>query len=181
MPIPAGPALDGLVSLDDLKAEIGSTPVSDATLQAYLDTAREQIEYEIGPVVGDSVTETLIVGADGTLFLSTAPVAEVTAMSQAGTALAPTYVVRAAAGLVKCLPPRATVTVTYSTGRADVPESVRRAQVIIVKQLMDRDAGSVPTDYRSTDEPVMTAYTGFAIPEAAKQLLAPYRLGPVVA
>jgi len=72
-------------------------------------------------------------------------------------------------------------TVTYTAGRDPVPEALREATLIVARQLWDRQRSSGPqvslTGMGGQDNPVRM---GFAVPAAAVELMAPYRLFSLV-
>lgn len=181
-----------LLTLDDVKAQLNITDTtSDVELQTYIDATVGIIEGLCGPVVGTTVTET-IEGTQrrGMLVLGKAPVVAVTSVSSAiagNTTVydSDTWLLDSAAGILRTndysvfsLP----VTVTYTTGRSSVPAAMNLAARIILAHLWQTQYGG--GDFQLLDEGQASGVSstpGYAIPNRALELLAPYRLAPSIA
>jgi hypothetical protein len=70
---------------------------------------------------------------------------------------------------------RGTYTVTYTSGRADLPAAIRLAVLVIAEHLWETQRGAAPVGPLSGDDTFPTPGLGFAIPNRALELLAPYR------
>lgn len=184
-----------LPTVGDLREHTNQTDTThDRELTDMLDAAVEVVEGIIGPVASGTVTETHYNVSSSVLVLRSMPVAALTAVSsRAGAVTTPLtladYELDAGTGIVRRKDGGAfygSYTVTYSTGRAAVPASIRLAILVVASHLwetqtmpgMDRmqpgfgGADGIP-DAGSPGR-------GFAIPNRAQELLAPYRM-PVIA
>jgi hypothetical protein len=65
--------------------------------------------------------------------------------------------------------------VTYSVGRPTVPAAVRLGILIVAGHLWETQRGAAPVGPLATDDTFATPGAGFAVPNRAVELLAPYR------
>jgi hypothetical protein len=65
--------------------------------------------------------------------------------------------------------------VTYSVGRPTVPAAVRLAILVVASHLWETQRGAAPVGPLATDDTFATPGAGFAVPNRAVELLAPYR------
>jgi hypothetical protein len=68
-----------------------------------------------------------------------------------------------------------TYTVTYTSGRDDLPAAIRLAVLVIAEHLWETQRGAAPVGPLSADDTFATPGLGYAIPNRALELLAPYR------
>lgn len=177
-----------LPTLADLKAHANiTTDVNDTELAEHLDAAVDVVEGIIGPVTSTTVTETHYGLSSGVLLLRRMPVVELTSISSRyGATLTEltlsdyeldvdTGIVRIAAGSAFY----GGFSVTYSVGRPTVPAAIRLAILIIAGHLFETQR--VPGASRAFGQPETPVMgLGYAIPNRASDLLAPYRM-PTVA
>lgn len=179
-------------SLSDAKAVLNISPTvstHDSLIRDLIESTTATVEYLIGPVVRQSVTE-VHDGGWTCLTLRQAPVISVqsivpvltggTTYNVADTDLeATTGVLRLLSGGSFVGPLR----IAYTAGMTVTPAAVRDASRIILKHLWRIRTGidglpgvGPPGDYGES----MVPGWGYAVPDAALQLLAPYMRGPVV-
>ena len=170
-----------LASLADLKAHLNITSASDdEELQLILDAAERTVIAIAGDWGEDAVTESVpVVG--GTAILSRRPSGAVTSggLSIGGFVDASAGVVTGLGGLYGSA---SRITVTYPTGGEGVPPEVLLATLIIAGHLWETQRGSAPSALTLQDpnfDPG-AAGRGYAIPNRAQELLAPY-IRPAVA
>lgn len=160
----------------------------DAELQEVLDAAVDVVEGSVGPCEPTAVTETHYGLNRGVLVLRSAPVVELTAVSSRygseSTALTlADYEVDTATGIVREIRGGGffgDYTITYQAGHETLPAALRLAILIVAAQLWEtqRVPGATRPGFGQREEsgPPM----GFAIPNRAVELMAPYRM-PVIA
>jgi hypothetical protein len=175
-----------LASLDELKAHLNITSSSDdSELDDILDAAQELVVSIVGEVDSATVTETVpVVG--GTVILSRRPTG---AVLVGGSPVGGT--VNASAGLITGLGPSAyggytspTLTVTYGAGTGDIPAGVRLATLIIAAHLWETQRGVSPSPLTlqgSDAGDFAVPGLGYAIPNRARELLAPYATSTQIA
>jgi hypothetical protein len=180
-----------LITLADAKAQLNITDTDatrDTELQTYVDAATNIVEYHCGPVSATAVVETHWTGDVTTVVLRRSPVTTVTSVVPAMTTDTSTYnpsvflldstggLLRTTDGTLWSYP----ITVTYTAGRSSVPAAMNLAARIIVAHLWSTQYGA--SDYQTPiDDTTTLPALGYAIPNRALELLAPYRLGKVVA
>lgn len=173
------------VSLAQLKTHLNKVDVEgDAGLAAIGAAATRQAEFYCGPIIQRTITER--VRSTGTLRLSYTPVVAVTSvLLPDGSDPHPgvVYDIDLDAGLVTYplgwLQPGLSFVVTYVAGMAtsalDVPEDITEAVCIIARHLWATQRGrSLRPESRGGPDD-QAAPAGFAIPNRAVELLAPYR------
>jgi hypothetical protein len=124
-----------IVGLAEVKEHGNITSTSsDRELLDFIGTAQQMIEHEVGPVVPQTVTETVYAGAP-TLLLSQIPVIAVQSVTEYGATVDPSaYNVDLDAGTITRADGRCWVatslqplTWTYRAGRSPIPEALRWA------------------------------------------------------
>lgn len=177
-----------LPTIADLKIHLNMTGTeNDGELADVLDAAVEMVGGLIGPIVSVTVTETHYGMSSNLLLLRRMPVGALTAISAryGATSTALTlgdYELDPATGIVRTVSGsgfRGDFTVTYSSGRATVPADIRLAVLIIASHLWETQR--VPGASRAFGQPEAPPVSrGFAIPNRAADLLAPYQM-PTIA
>lgn len=176
-----------LPTFTDLKAHLNITSTADdEELQDMLDAAVDIVTDIVGPFDDPaSVTETHYALSSDVLVLRKMPVGTLTAVSSRyGATTTPLvlgdYELDAATGIVRAVSGyffRGTFTVTYTAGRTDTPAAIRLACLIIAAHLWQtqRGGGSLRPTFPG-EEPDLSpvGVSGYAIPNRAKELLAPY-------
>lgn len=172
-----------IASVGDLKKHLNITSsTDDDELVDILDAAERVVVSIAGDWSSGTVTESVPVSG-GTAILGRRPSGAVLVNgSPVGG-----YVDRAAGvitGLVGysnysgMVPPR--LTVTYDVGAAGVPAAIRLAVLIIAAHLWETQRGPSPVGPLAAEDPFATPGVGYAIPNRAQELLAPYTR-PVIA
>lgn len=176
-----------IVSLGSIKAQLaksGSVTVDDDELRGYLLSASENIENMCGPCAVRSFTERLAssTGSRRSLWLSNIPVVSVTSFTPVfawSAAIAATDVtVNLVSGEVTRLdawPIIGDYDITYKAGRTVIPSSIRTACQIIVQHLWETRRGASSAPRYGADETVTLPGWGYAIPNAAADLLSGFR------
>lgn len=183
-----------LLTLEDAKAQLNiTTSTNDVELQAYIDGVTTAIEAHVGPVLPRAVQETHESPACGAqvLVLRQTPVISLTSVTPVLTA-GVTYsvadlTVDATTGTVRRLDGGrlyGPLLFLYMAGRGDVAATIILAARLMLQHLWRTQRGSARgpviaggDDY-DVNEPV--AGWGYAIPNRVLELLAPYKLPPVV-
>jgi len=163
-----------IASVDDLKQHLNMrSSTDDEELQLILDAAERVVASIAGDWSSDTVTESVpVVG--GTAILSRRPTGPVLSggLSVGGT-------VDASAGLVTDLGglygAASRITVTYPVGGENAPAEVILATLIIAAHLWETQRGAAPAGPLATDDLSVAPGLGFAVPNRAVELLAPYR------
>lgn len=180
-----------LLTLADAKAALNITTTTfDAELQDYIDGVVAAVEYICGPT--SSTARTDVLTARGALVLTKGPVVSVTSVVGDLTGTrdmtqmrfdAETSVVRPKATALPLLPD--TYTVVYAYGYASPPVAMKQAAKVILKHQWKTQRG--PSGRRQDEDgaPGSTNRTmvpglGYALPNAALQMLAPYDRGPAI-
>jgi uncharacterized phiE125 gp8 family phage protein len=174
-----------LPTLTDLRAHTNKVSTADDDeLQDVLDAAIDVVTGIAGPIDSPaSVTETHYSVSSDVLVLKRMPVAALTAVSSrsgsgATSLLLADYEVDGDTGLVRSTVGgwfRGTYTVTYTSGRDDLPAAIRLAVLVIAEHLWETQRGAAPVGPLSGDDTFATPGLGYAIPNRALELLAPYR------
>lgn len=175
-----------LVTLAETKLHLNiptADTTNDAELELYINAVTVIVEKRTGPVVNRDVTETVPGGS--TLFLSSPPAVSLTAVAGAhGDTTSyteadlyldgPAGVVYPAYGSANFGPTH--VTVTYVAGRgATAPSAIKLAALIVLKHLWETQRGASLLPVQGFgDEAATTFGLGFALPNRALELLAPY-------
>jgi hypothetical protein len=179
-----------LPTLTDLRAQtnIAST-ADDGELQDTLDAAIDVVAGIVGPLDTPAVvTETHYNVSSDVLVLRRMPAGSLTAVSYrygaVTTALTLSdYELDAETGLVRLasgLRFYGTYTVSYTAGRDDLPAAIRLACLIVAEHLWETQRGAAPVGPFAADDSFSTPGLGYAIPNRARELLAPY-VRPAVA
>lgn len=166
------------VIVDEVKKHANITSsTSDDELQLMCEAAQDMVEGLIGPVLWRTVTQRI--NANGsTLVLNTLPVVSVTSLTSGGS---PATFTAVDGGMLTDVTVRGDVVVTYVAGRTEVPGAVRLATLIIAAHLWQTQLGSAPTQLQDGFNSEPTVGVGYAIPNRAADLLAPYLTLPGVA
>jgi len=165
-------------SLTDLKAHLNigeSSSVDEAELDDILDAATELVQSMVGSFDVATVTETVAVYG-GTVLLSQAPTGAVAVVDYYGNAVTGSTV-NVTARLLYVPAVYGPVTVTYPAGTGFVPAGVRLATLIIAAHLWETQRGVSPSPLSLQGADVgefSVPGLGFAIPNRARELLAPY-------
>lgn len=152
--------------------------VDDTELERTLGAAIRVVERKVGPLTPIPVVEHhLGLALAAELVLRRAPVKTLTSVEVlgGGTVTADQYVLDAEAGIVELAGGRrlhGDYTVTYEAGWAEVPEDIELATYIIAAHLWDTQR--VPGRSRPGQPADQQPLRGFAIPNRAATLLAPY-------
>lgn len=174
-----------LLSLAEAKAALNiTTSTHDAELEDYIDGAIAAVEFICGGVTSVATTE--VVRACGAIPLGTTPVISLTSVTgdMVGARDITELRVNTSSGVVRAkanyLPiAEDTYTVVYASGRASAPAAMKQAAKIILKHQWSTQRG--PAARRPTsDEGSFVPGLGYAVPNAALQMLAPYDRGPAV-
>lgn len=185
-----------VLDLMDLREHLNVTDSSnDGELQDILDAAETAISHYVGGLGETEVVEKHD-GGSTLLILRRPPVLEVTEVTYAdGTELdLDDLDVDLDTGIVHWRYSTAGrftagsryVTVTYTTGREDLPADLRMAILVLAGHLWETQRGAGPVRAASAFGGALTDETpvpglGYALPHRVMELLAPYRLGPVIA
>lgn len=174
-----------LPTVADLKKHINipaDVTADDAELGEVLDAAVELVASMVGPLESGAVTE-VHRGVDSRLLvLRQMPATSLTSVSlryATGETSALTlsdFDLDTEAGIVRLVSGgwlAGTYVVVYDAGRATLPASVRLAVLIVAAHLWETQRVPGVNRFGSPDEPSVSR--GYAIPNRAAELLAPYR------
>ena len=174
-----------LPTLTDLRAQTNITSTADDDeLQDMLDAAVDVVTGIVGPIdTPASVTETHYNVQSDVLVLKRMPVGSlVSVASRYGAVTTPLtltdYELDPDTGLLRTVAGArfyGTYTVTYTSGRADLPAAIRLAVLVIAEHLWETQRGAAPVGPLADDDTFATPGLGYAIPNRALELLAPYR------
>jgi hypothetical protein len=166
------------ITVDEVKRHANiTTSTSDDEVELMRDAAQDAVEGLIGPVLWRTVTQRISAN-DSTLVLNTTPVLSVTSLTLSGSPATYTVI---DGGMLADVTARGDVVATYVAGRTVVPGAVRLAALIIAAHLWQTQLGSAPTQLQDGFNNEPTVGLGYAIPNRAADLLAPYLLLPGVA
>jgi len=173
-----------LISLADARSALGTVAtntVKDEDLRSYLAAVTSIIEDVTGPIL-PLTGQVWTVDGGGSQVLLPSAVASVQSVTDTGVALTSgaDYTVNLRSGIVtrgtllypfRFLPGVQNVTITYTVGGSTVPANVALAARIILRQLwlVSGQQGNRPA--MGSPESVSSAPVGFAIPNAALELL----------
>lgn len=171
-----------IVSVDDVKAHLNKTSTKDdGEIAGFIDAAGSVVEYYVGPVIDQVVTERYAAGTHIALYRP--PVLSldsVIAVFPSGTSWAVAdLIVDKETGIVERANGSALSggpwNVTYTAGRATVPGNIKTACLIIVKHLWETQRGQmakIPVGGGIDNVPVATGIS-YAVPRRALELLRP--------
>jgi hypothetical protein len=174
-----------LPTLADLKISLNkSSDRDDDELAGRLDAAIALVEGIVGPIVPATVTETHRRQFGESLLLRRSPALDITGVivrPYPGTVaevpvladyeLDPDGTVRLATGYRHA----GDITITYTVGRQDVPADIHEAILVVAGHLWETQRGTAPSALALQGEDVgPTPGLGYALPNRAKDLLAPY-------
>jgi len=183
-----------LLTLAEAKAALNITTTNyDTELTDYIAGAEAAVTFICGPVDSTAATDVVEVCGGSEIPLNCTPVLSVTSVTGdwTGVRAVTDFHVNLATGVLKLkasafrlLPD--TYTVVYATGRASTPSAMKQAAKIILKHQWSTQRG--PSGRRAADadsSPGATNRTivpglGYALPNAALQMLAPYDRGPAI-
>ena len=184
-----------LPTLDDFKTHLNvTTSNDDAELSDALDAAVDVVEGLVGPLRGQSVSETHHRVASDVVILRHRPIVSLESVTlrvyagwdPIGQALTD-FDLDADAGLLRLVsgyPIRGDVTVTYTAGLDTVPPAVHIATLMIGKQMWETQRGSQPLPLQAQDSGDVNFDTpsyAAGIPERARVLLEPFARGSQIA
>lgn len=163
--------------LSDLKAHLNypaSKSRDDAELQLMLDAAADVVTALVGGYSGAVVSEVFAVRG-GTVFLNAVPSGTVTVTNDYGSPVTG-FSVRPAARLLVGVAAEGYVTVSYDADGGFIPHAVKLATLIIAGHLWETQRGTSPSQLglQQADESGFIPGRGFAIPDRARELLAPF-------
>lgn len=176
-----------LLTLAEAKAELNiTTPNSDDVLQGYIDGAIEAVEFICGLAETASVTEVAYVTGNA-ISLQQTPVVSVQTISgeQAGNLTVSNFNLSGNSGVLtakQVIQPLLwdAYTVTYTTGRASAPSSMKQAALVIVDHQWNTRQRGPKGRAAVQDDTTTVPGLGFAIPNAALQMLRPNDQGPAL-
>lgn len=169
-------------TLEDVKKHLNMTSTAnDDELGLMLDAAEDVVRSLVGSFAAVEVTEPVAVHG-GTAILSRRPVVGDVVLSDESLT---GFTVDREAGLLRNVGYTASVgwaywgttqlTATYSTGGGVAPAAVELATLIIVGHLWETQRGTSPSALTLQGEDAGPTFgAGYAIPNRAKDLLAPY-------
>ncbi len=163
------------VTLADVKRHTNITAsANDDELVTMLDAAEDIVRSLVGSFAAATVTER-VTAAAGTVILSRPPARAVTLTYRDGTAITG-FTVSAAAGLLHDVPVLngTVLTASYPVGSGVVPASVTLATAIITAHLWETQRGAASPSPLAPDGAGPGSGAGFALPNRARELLAPY-------
>lgn len=175
-----------LLTVAEAKTALNITAATyDAELQDYVDGAIAAVEFICGYSAATSVTDVIAVSGDAIALRQTPVISLTSVTGDLCGALtvsdlrvdANSGVVRAKASVSPIAPD--TYTVVYSAGRATVPVAMKQAAKVIVKHQWSTQRAPAARQPVNTDATFVPGL-GYAIPNAALQMLAPYDRGPAV-
>jgi uncharacterized phiE125 gp8 family phage protein len=173
-----------LPTVIDLKAHVGlpsDVTDQDGELADMLDAAIEMVAAIVGPLTSETVTEVHTVNS-GRLILRRMPASSLTAITARHSLTdslpltVEEYELDPATGIVTALNGNrfyGTYVVEYAAGAADLPASVRLAILIVAAHLFETQRVPGVNRFGSPEDPAVSR--GFALPNRAVELLAPYR------
>ncbi|GAB3884576.1 hypothetical protein [Terrabacter terrigena] len=151
-----------------------------AELDMMREAAQEVVEGIVGPVLWRTVTDT-VQAYGGLAVLGTRPVVSITSVTDSNST-AVTFTTTGTAGVLtglgRWLSGR-NLTVSYVAGRTSCPTAIRLATLIIAVHLWQTQLGNTPAaGALPVEQPLdgTQIIAGYAIPNRAIELLAPYRL-----
>lgn len=179
MPLTIGAGDEEWISLEEVRTYANITTAgNDDELYLMLGAAQDAVEGLVGPVLWRTVTDTVPV-TGGIAVLRHNPVVSVASVTASDQAV--TYTLNADAGLLTGLTTTSDVTVSYVAGRAVVSDALRQATLIIAGHLWETQRGNAPSSLQPEEFGTQAVGVGYAIPNRAADLLAPYLLGPGIA
>ena len=172
-----------LLTLAEAKAALGITTTNyDSELADYISGATEAVNFICGDSAAAAVT--YVTRAAGAIAVSDTPILSLTSVTGDWSGVRDLALLRfdAYTGVIR---PKATAmplrddtyTVVYQRGRAAVPAAMKQAAKVILKHQWSTQRGpsaKAPTSSDGTYVPML----GFAVPNAALQMLAPHDRGP---
>jgi hypothetical protein len=186
------PAADiSIISLTDAKKQVGFKATdNDDELRGYLLSASENIESAPGSACGICAPRTFTdrLTGDDAFWLTKTPVLSLTSFTPVRSWASPAVatsdvIVNKTTGEVTRVDATTFVgdyDITYVAGRAVIPPSIQTACRVVVQYLWATRRGPVTVQGGGMDTVVLPGW-GYAIPNRAAQLLAPFMTGPVFA
>ncbi len=162
-------------TLGDLKTHLDVTSTAnDGELSLMLDAAEDVVRSLIGQQFSGAQVTERVVSTGGTVILAGRHVDDVVLNGGAVTG----FTVNRAAGLLYDVPYTAgPLTATYTSGGGGVPAAVTLATLIIAGHLWETQRGTSPSALSLQDPGAdfgAPAVAGYAIPNRARDLLAPF-------
>lgn len=164
--------------LADLKTQLNITnATNDSELTAMLQAAVELVGNFVGPLAPITTTRRVTTSFGGQVVLPDAPVVSVTTYATTDSSVIDTSkaYLDGAAGIVTGLPGTTVLDITYTAGWGTVPEPVFYATLLIAAHLWETQRGARPVRPMSGEDPNINVGYGFAIPNRAAEMLAPYK------
>lgn len=172
-----------IISIEEARAQLNITGTSgDAELEEYLQVTSDIVENIIGPVVNRTVTDEVHDGGPA-ILLNRTPVVSITSITNWGdpsiTYGAPDYLLNKQTGVIRRYGASAfngPVLVSYVTGMSNqTPESAITAAKVIVQHLFrSQQLRPVGPPAPTADATATVPMLGFAVPNAAVQMLMPH-------
>lgn len=172
-----------ILSLDEARAQLNATGVTgDAELEEYLQVTTDIVENIIGPVVNQTITEEIHDGG-ATILLNRVPIVSVVSIENWADATvtygASDYLVNKQTGVIRRLNASwfaGPVKVSYIAGRSNAtPEAAITAAKVIIQHLFRSQQLRPSGPPAPTGDAVATVpMLGFAVPNAAVQMLMPH-------
>ncbi len=162
-------------TLQDVKTHLDITSTAnDGELTLMLEAAEDVVRSLIGAQFPGSTVSERVASVGGTVILSGRPVDDV----QLNGGAVSGFTVNRAAGLLYDVPHTAgPMTATYTVGGGGVPAAVQLACLIVAGHLWETQRGTSPSALALQDPEAAfgaPAVAGYAIPNRARDLLAPY-------
>lgn len=182
----------GVITLADLKDQLDKSQtrrVNDAELQLYVDAVNEWLLTKAGEILPRTVTDPVVPGCNGAVWLPRRPVLAVVSATYGGTAVDlmtwPTPGPDLEGGRLLVPAGRypwpstgAGLVVTYRVGRVPIPATIPVAGRMLGQHLWrsQRTQTPAPVPGGFSDETITVAGVGYAIPNRVAQLVEPYAL-----
>jgi hypothetical protein len=181
-----------LPTLDDFKTHLNIPGTSnDAELADVLSAARDVVEAAVGSLATQTITETHRNMASDVVILNHRPAGvlvsiDVRAYPGSGKVTQDLldYDLDPESGLLRLAsgyPIFGDVTVSYTSGFETVPYAVWLATLIIGAHLWETQRGAQPLPLQGGEPDLLSSGSGYAVPNRAAELLAPYARGSQVA
>lgn len=176
-----------LLTLAEAKESLDLAAVTtyDVELQDYIDGAEEAVLFICGAATSTAVTD--VIQAAGAIALNKTPVLTVTSVTGDcwGARTVGDLHVNLDTGVIRAkgnLLPLAedTYTVVYTTGRATAPAAMKQAAKVILKHQWSTQRGPSSKRTPTSDDSSYVPGLGYAVPNVALQMLAPFDRGPAV-
>lgn len=183
MPLPISSSTTEFITLAEVKQHANipaSNTANDVELERFRSAAQEHVESLVGPVLWRVVVGETVHAHAGVVVLPLAPVVSVESLTSSGVAVS--FALRKAAGLLLDVRASGDLALSFTAGRESCPDAIRVAALIIAEHLWRTQRGgqSESTALPGEDFGAVSPGLGYAIPNRALELLAPYLLPPAV-